>query len=103
MRKRSERDELIRRVKQRRAPVASVAAELGLPASTAYRWIRELADAGASTALVRAEPRFVELLPESAFDARLVVEVGTAKIEVRAGFDAVLLRSVVDALVGGGS
>lgn len=104
MRKRSERDELIRRVRQRRAPVAAVAAELGLPASTAYRWIRELPDAGAGTgALVRSEPRFVELLPESAFDARLVVEVRAAKIEVRAGFDAVLLRSVVDALTGGGS
>lgn len=104
MRKRSERDELIRRVRQRRAPVAAVAAELGLPASTAYRWIRELPEAGAGTgALVRAEPRFVELLPESAFDARLVVEVRAAKIEVRSGFDAVLLRSVVDALSGGGS
>ena len=53
-----------------------MAAELGLPASTAYRWIRELPNADAGTgALVRAEPRFVELLPESAFDARLVVEV----------------------------
>jgi transposase-like protein len=105
MRKRSERDELIRRVRQRRAPVAAVAAELGLPASTAYRWIREMPDAGADTggALIRAEPRFVELLPESAFDARLVVEVRAAKIEVRAGFDAVLLRCVVDALTGGGS
>jgi transposase-like protein len=105
MRKRSERDELIRRVTQRRAPVAAVAAELGLPASTAYRWMRALADEGSANggALIRSEPRFVEVLPASALDARLVVEVRAAKIEVRAGFDAGLLRSVVEALAGGDS
>ena len=103
MRKRSERDELIRRVTQRGAPVAAVAAELGLPASTAYRWMRALANEGNTRALTRSEPRFVELLPVSALDARLVVEVSAAKIEVRAGFDAALLRCVVEALAGGDS
>lgn len=103
MRKRSERDELIRRVTQRRAPVAVVAAELGLPASTAYRWMRGLTDERNTNgrALVRSEPRFVELLPASALDARLVVQVSAARIEVQAGFSAALLRSVVDALAGG--
>lgn len=81
-----------------------MAAKLGLPASTAYRWIRELSDAStADGALIRAEPRFVELLPVTQLDARLVVEVSAAKIEVRTGFDAALLRSVVEALAGGGS
>lgn len=82
-----------------------MAAELGLPASTAYRWMRELADEdnGPCGALVRSEPRFVELLPASSLDASLVVEVSAAKIEVRTGFDAALLRSVVEALAGGGS
>jgi transposase-like protein len=105
MRKQSERDELIRRVTQRGAPVVAIAAELGLPPSTAYRWMRELADKGGARgeALVRSEPRFVELLPASTLDARLVVEVSAAKIEVRAGFDAALLRSVVEALAGGDS
>lgn len=99
MRKRSERDELIRRVTQRQAPVAAVAAELGLPASTAYRWMRALADDDTvGGALIRSEPRFVELLPASALEDRLVVEVSAAKIEVRAGFNAALLRSVVEAL-----
>lgn len=105
MRKRSERDELIRRVTQRGVPVAAVAAELGLPASTAYRWMRKLSDTGnaGGRALIRPEPRFVELLPASALDARLVIEVSAAKIEVRAGFDPALLRSVVEALAGGDS
>lgn len=82
-----------------------MAAELGLPASTAYRWMRELAgERGAPAgALVRSEPRFLELIPASAVDARLVVEVSAAKIEVRRGFDAALLRSVVEALAGAGS
>ncbi len=105
MRKRSERDELIRRVTQRGAPVAAVAAELGLPASTAYRWMRARPGEGnaGDRALIRSEPRFVELIPASALEARLVVEVSAAKIEIRAGFDAALLRSVVEALAGGNS
>lgn len=54
-------------------------------------------------ALVRSEPRFVELLPASVLDARLVVQVSAAKIEVQPGFSAALLRSVVEALAGGES
>ena len=34
--------------------------------------------------------------------AAVVVAVGTSRIEVAEGFDPVLLRAVVDALVGGG-
>ena len=67
--------------------------------------MRELANKGGAPvgALVRSEPRFLELLPASALDARLVVEVRAAKIEVRPGFNAALLRSVVEALTEEGS
>jgi len=44
---------------------------------------------------------FIELMPASARDARLMVRVGVAEVEVRTGFDAALLREVVEALRGG--
>lgn len=72
MRKRSERDELIRRVTQRRAPVAAVAAEFGLPASTAYRWMRV---AGLAEAAPMTRPTFVEVVAERAERSTILVRV----------------------------
>ncbi|WP_438347550.1 IS66 family insertion sequence element accessory protein TnpA [Paenibacillus sp. FA6] len=44
-------------------------------------------------------PRFVPLtVSHSSVSSALFVEIGQAKIEVRAGFDAELLRAVVQAL-----
>ena len=59
--------------------------------STAYRWMRQ---APSGTAM----PTFVEVVPERTEGRGLRVCVGRAEIEVRAGFDAQLLREVVAAL-----
>ena len=93
----SERSELIRAVKMRGEVVSTVAARLGVPASTAYRWIR--------SAAVEAAPMksltFVEVVAERAERSTILVRVGVAEIEVHAGFDARLLREIAEALGGG--
>jgi transposase-like protein len=91
MRKPDERDELIRAVRQRGERVATAAARVGVSMATAYRWIR-LAAAAAPA------PMFVELVATRAAHSTLQIRVGMAEIEVRAGFDARLLREVVEAL-----
>lgn len=89
-----ERRELVRAVKQRGEAVPTVAARLGVPVSTAYRWLSVAPPARASI----ASPTFVELTVDRAPSAPLVVRVGVAEIEVQAGFDRQLLRDVVAAL-----
>jgi transposase-like protein len=94
----AERDEFVRQVKTRRESVAVSAAKLGITEVTAYRWIR-----AASKAAIAAEaaPTFVELAPTGRrCEHSVLVRIGNAEIEVRAGFDAVLLRDVVAALAG---
>lgn len=86
-----ERSELIRAVKQHGEAVTDAAARLGVSVSTAYRWMREVA-----APLPR--PTFVELVRERAAASTLLVRVGAAEIEVRTGFDALLLREVAAAL-----
>jgi hypothetical protein len=58
-----------------------------------------------SSRLGRAEkPRFLRLVPKACplqGDAELVVEVGQARVRVKAGFDTTLLAEVVAALGGG--
>jgi hypothetical protein len=66
---------------------------LGVPVSTAYQWKR------AASALA-SSPTFVEVVPERAPSSVIHVRIGAAEIEVRAGFDARLLREVIDALGG---
>lgn len=49
----------------------------------------------------REAPRFLQLVPKDAVrDPEVVVEVGGARLRVRAGFDASLLGAVVAALGG---
>ena len=90
---------------KRGEPATAAAARLGMSVSTAFRWVRgfvgdrEVPSDGA-TARAASRPTFVELVPASGREARLVVRVGGAEIEVEAGFDAVLLRAVVAALAG---
>jgi len=98
MREASERSELIRAVKKRGEAVSTVAARLGVPASTAHRWMR-VADAAEPAPVMR--PTFVEVVAERAEHSTILVRVGVAEIEVRAGFDARLLREVAEALGGG--
>jgi len=67
---------------------------LGVPVSTAYQWMR------ATTAKAAPAPTFVEVVAERSTPSAITVRIGAAEIEVRAGFDARLLREVVDALGG---
>jgi hypothetical protein len=46
-------------------------------------------------------PTFVEVVSERAELSTILVRVGVAEIEVRAGFDARLLRELAEALGGG--
>lgn len=89
-----DRAELVAAVK-RGEPVPDAAKRFGIARSTVYTWIRR-ADAAATAP---AQPRFMELVTEGR-DVGLVVRVGAAEIEVRAGFDGELLRAVVAALGG---
>jgi transposase-like protein len=94
----SQRDELLRGVIRRGERVPEIAARLGVGLATAYKWVRAAAtstDEGTSS-----RPTFVELVPTRRRDARLVVRVGVAEIDVPEGFDSGLLRSVVEALGG---
>jgi transposase-like protein len=97
MREPHERSELIRAVKKRGEAVSTVAARLGVPASTAYRWIR-VAEAEVAPVM---RPTFVEVIAERAERSTILVRVGVAEIEVHAGFDARLLRELAEALGGG--
>jgi hypothetical protein len=101
---RSEHDELVHAVRTRGEPVAVAAARLGVVVATAYNWVR---DAGKATTVdtaraqaAQAAPAFVELVPRPPADGPLIVRVGAAEVAVRMGFDAALLRAVVDALAG---
>jgi len=87
----NERRELVRAVREHGEKVASAAARLRIPKATAYRWIRDAANAVPS-------PVFVEVVAERELRSTVHVRVGVAEIEVRAGFDAHLLREVVMAL-----
>lgn len=97
MREPFERSELIRAVKKRGEAVSTVAARLGVPASTAYRWMR-VAEAEAAPVM---RPTFVEVVAERAERSTILVRVGVAEIEVHSGFDARLLRELAEALGGG--
>lgn len=95
----SERDrsKFLAEMRRRGEAVWSVARRMGLSKGTAYRWW--------SAAQENESPQvfeFAQLVRSSAIGASaLVVEVGSARIQVEAGFDAQLLRSVVAALSAG--
>ena len=80
------------------------AARLGVVLATAYNRVRDARKTTrvdkAGAAAMRAGPSFVELVPRPPADGPLIVRVGAAEVVVRMGFDAALLRAVVDALAG---
>jgi transposase-like protein len=94
MRNRKERAELIRAVSQGGETVRAAATRLGVPMSTAQRWVRLAATASSPT----PKPRFVEAVVDRVEPPTIRVRVGVAQLEVRAGFDARLLREVAAAL-----
>ena len=74
--------------------MSSAAVRLGVPVSTAYRWMRRAVAKSPPT------PTFVEVVAERTARSAMQIRIGVAEIEVHAGFDAQLLREVVDALGG---
>lgn len=106
-----QRSALVDLVTARRASVSEAATRLGVTASTAYQWMK-LASAGAPRrrgAEQRAPsrkkrqlvpPTFVQLVRTDDLAATIAVRVGSAEVQVQRGFDADLLRAVVQALQG---
>jgi transposase-like protein len=86
MRDPNERIELIRAVAEGGATVRAAAARLGVPVSTAQRWVRIAA--GKSSSVPKRKPRFVEAVVERVESSAIRVRIGVAEFEVRAGFDA---------------
>jgi len=110
---REQRCELIDLVTEGRATVPEAAARLEVPHSTAYKWLRKTTTrpAGAGKAARGARrsaagqaattSTFVQLVRAGEASPTITVQIGGAAIEVRRGFDAAVLRSVVEALRGG--
>jgi transposase-like protein len=101
-----QRSELIEQVSTGGTTVAAAAARLGVAPSTAYLWLRKAVRATRGRrsrrpvpeAQALAVPRFVRVVPSGATETEISVRVGAAEIQVRRGFDAELLRGVVEAL-----
>ncbi len=93
MRNRDERTELIQAV-SRGETVRVAAMRRGIPLSSAQRWVR----LEAAASLPAPKQRFVEAIVNVIEPATIRVRVGVAELEVRAGFDARLLREVAAAL-----
>jgi transposase-like protein len=99
MRKRhraEERERLIAEVRATGETPRAVAERMGVCASSAYRWMKEASETGASDA---GAPVFARVVPSRpAPRPALMVQLGRVTIRVEAGFDAELLRGVVAAL-----
>lgn len=105
-----QRSDLIDLVTTEGATVAEAAKRLGVTASTAYHWMKQAgAEAPGRRSTERhglwtrppVSPTFVRLVRAGDLAATIAVRIGGAEIEVRRGFDADLLRAVVQALGGG--
>ena len=109
-----QRSALVHLVTAGRATVSDAAARLGVTASTAYHWMKQAAAEGPRRNGVERRapsrgkrelvaPTFVQLVRANDLAATITVRVGSAKVQVRRGFDADLLRAVVQALRGDGA
>lgn len=105
------RRRLVRLVTVEGQPAGAAARRLGVRPSTAYYWIRKAAVNAPAPALAsRAEPPAEAAAPLTPVFARLVrseekaaatsleLRIGGVTVVVRRGFDAALLRAVVEAL-----
>jgi transposase-like protein len=103
------RRELIDLVTAGRATIPEAAARLGVPVSTAYYWARRAAAQAppprkATRALVVAKPpsvsppRFVQLIRDDHTRSVVEVRIGRTRIQIRPGFDAELVRAVIELL-----
>ena len=96
-------------VTTRRATIAKAAGRLGIPLSTAYNWARKAAkqpqkppkatQARKPAKLPSADPStFVQLIRAKDTGSVIEVRLGHTRIQVRPGFDAQLLRAVIELL-----
>jgi transposase-like protein len=91
-----ERERLIAEVRSSGETARVVAERMGVCASSAYRWMKEVA--GAVSSAPNA-PVFARVVPSRVVTrSGIAVEIGRATIRVEVGFDAELLRGVVTAL-----
>lgn len=105
-----QRSELVDLVRAGRVTVREAARRLGVTTSTAYHWMNQAASeprrgdaeerAPSRRRRLAAPPTFVQVVRAADLAARLAVRVGNAEVQVRRGFDADLLRAVVEALGG---
>jgi transposase-like protein len=86
-----QRERLVAEVRASGERVSVVAKRLGVPASSAYLWLK----AARSTA---PSPVFARVVPARATPLR--IDVGGATLVIERGFDPELLRQVVAALSG---
>jgi transposase-like protein len=102
-------DELVREVTLQRGSIRATAIRFGVSLPTADGWVREAKPVqriGSSAKEVNPDnvqqgSTFERLVQFSARESQLTARVGTVEIEVHAGFDGALLRSVMDVLQGG--
>jgi transposase-like protein len=78
------------------------ARRVGISPGTLYRWMK--------TRTAQPTPRFARLVPErrsaganTVLPSGVSIRVGEARVEVESGFDAELLRAVLDVLSDGGT
>ena len=87
--------------------VAEAARQLGVTASTAYQWMKGAAERAEQPRgrgrRAAGPPTFVQVVRAGDLAATIAVRVGNAEVQVRRGFDADLLRAVVEALRGDGT
>lgn len=96
-----ERSTLVGLVTERRATVAEAARQLGVTGSTAYHWMKRAAEAPKERRnRAGAAPAFVQVVRATELGVTMAVRVGRAEVQVGRGFDAELLRAVVEALGG---
>jgi hypothetical protein len=89
-----QREQLIEAVRSSGEPVKAVAERMGVSLSAAYLWMR----AGKRP----KSPPFARVVREPLTQkSSMIIDVGGVVIRVDAGFDAVLLREVIEALKGG--
>jgi transposase-like protein len=104
MRKRytdEQRSRLVDLVTEGRATVAEATRQLGVTASTRYHWLKQTGEASRrQRSRPAGPPTFVQVVRAAELAATISVRVGSAEVEVPRGFDAVLLRAVVEALRG---
>ena len=110
----AQRAELTSLVASGQATPRAAAAQLGVPESTAYYWLRKGDRRATAIALVprsarsstaarrpvlgHTPPPFARLVRAADAASTLTLRIGALTLEVRPGFDAGLLREVVAAL-----